>query len=81
MASSIWAVADGARIIDINGEVIAYAVLDILAKPVFGFWLLFAHDKKARTSPTLEGFWAHGASTEGALRVSYTSPHRSDNPY
>jgi bacteriorhodopsin len=65
----IWAVADGARIININGEVIAYAVLDILAKPVFGIWLLTAHDKKARSSPTLEGFWAHGASTEGALRV------------
>ncbi|KAK9418413.1 putative Opsin-1 [Seiridium unicorne] len=65
----IWGVADGARIVGVDGEIIAYAVLDILAKPVFGFWLLTTHDKNSSTSPSVEGFWAHGASNEGTLRV------------
>lgn len=65
----VWAVADGARIVNINGEIIAYAILDILAKPVFGFWLLTTHDKNSQSSLSVDGFWAHGASSEGALRV------------
>lgn len=42
--SSIWGIADGSRHIDVDAEIVAYAVLDVLAKPVFGFWLLFTHD-------------------------------------
>ena len=41
---SIWGIADGSRNINVDAEIIAYAVLDVLAKPVFGFWLLFTHD-------------------------------------
>lgn len=67
---SIWGVAAGARVISVDGEIIAYAILDILAKPVFGFWLLLTHDSMARTSPSVGGFWAHGLSSEGTLRVS-----------
>ena len=44
MLFSIWGVADGSRQIGVDAEIIAYAVLDVLAKPVFGFWLLFTHD-------------------------------------
>jgi bacteriorhodopsin len=69
---SIWGVADGARIVGVDGEIIAYAVLDLLAKPVFGFWLLTTHDKNASSSPSVEGFWAYGASNEGTLRVRIT---------
>lgn len=47
--SSIWGLADGSRTIDVDAEIIAYAVLDILAKPVFGFWLLFTHDSMSAT--------------------------------
>ncbi|KAI0206126.1 hypothetical protein F4808DRAFT_408962 [Astrocystis sublimbata] len=65
----VWGVADGARKVNVDSEIIAYAVLDVLAKPVFGFWLLLTHDSMARTSPSVGGFWAHGLSTEGALRV------------
>ncbi|KAI0406415.1 hypothetical protein F4802DRAFT_95692 [Xylaria palmicola] len=65
----VWAVADGARVVNVDGEIIAYAVLDLLAKPVFGFWLLLTHDSMARTSPSIGGFWAHGLSSEGTLRV------------
>ncbi|KAI1778325.1 opsin-1 [Hypoxylon cercidicola] len=65
----VWGIADGAHRVNVDAEIIAYAVLDVLAKGVFGFWLLIAHDTMARTSPTIDGFWAHGLSHEGALRV------------
>ncbi|KAH8204880.1 hypothetical protein TruAng_000919 [Truncatella angustata] len=65
----IWGVADGARILSVDSEIIAYAVLDVLAKPVFGFWLLTTHDRNTSSSPSIEGFWANGASNEGTLRV------------
>ncbi|ERF71652.1 hypothetical protein EPUS_00641 [Endocarpon pusillum Z07020] len=61
----IWGVADGARVASVDAEIISYAVLDVLAKPVFGFWLLFTHDSMASTSPSVEGFWAHGFGGEG----------------
>ncbi|KAL8815526.1 MAG: hypothetical protein Q9191_008456 [Dirinaria sp. TL-2023a] len=64
----VWGIADGSRNVDVDGEIIAYAVLDILAKPVFGFWLLFTHDNLSN-SASIEGFWAHGISKEGGLRV------------
>jgi bacteriorhodopsin len=47
--SSIWGIAYGSRTIGVDSEIIAYAVLDILAKPVFGFWLLFTHDSISET--------------------------------
>ncbi|KAI4247101.1 MAG: hypothetical protein LQ352_006224 [Teloschistes flavicans] len=64
----IWGIADGSRKIDVDAEIIAYAVLDILAKPVFGFWLLFTHDNFASTA-SIDGFWANGLGKEGTLRV------------
>ncbi|KAI1260915.1 hypothetical protein F5Y18DRAFT_217430 [Xylariaceae sp. FL1019] len=65
----IWGIADGSRSMNVDGEIIAYGILDILAKPVFGFWLLLTHDAMARTTPSLDGFWSHGITSEGALRV------------
>jgi len=62
----VWGIGDGARKWSVDAEIIAYAVLDVLAKPVFGFWLLFAH---ARNAESVEGFWSHGLAAEGALRV------------
>jgi bacteriorhodopsin len=62
----VWGISDGARKWSVDAEIIAYAVLDILAKPVFGFWLLFAHAKNV--SP-IEGFWSHGIATEGNVRL------------
>ncbi|KAI4259494.1 MAG: hypothetical protein L6R42_004543 [Xanthoria sp. 1 TBL-2021] len=64
----IWGIADGSRNINVDSEIIAYAVLDILAKPVFGFWLLFTHDNMS-DSASIEGFWANGLGKEGTLRV------------
>ncbi|KAI0144012.1 opsin-1 [Hypoxylon sp. NC0597] len=65
----IWAVADGARRINVDGEIIAYAVLDVLAKAVFGFWFLLAHDRMARTLPSIDGFWSQGVPYDGSIRV------------
>merc|ERR1712225_131999 len=62
----VWGIGDGARKRSVDAEIIAYAVLDVLAKPVFGFWLLFAHAKNASA---IDGFWAHGLNNEGSLRV------------
>lgn len=41
---SVWGLADGSRNVNVDAEIVSYAILDVLAKPVFGFWLLFTHD-------------------------------------
>ena len=62
--------ADGARIASVDGEIVAYAVLDLLAKPVFGAWLLLAHDRGlAGPALVLDGFWSEGLQGEGVIRV------------
>lgn len=66
----VWGVSEGAHYIDVDSEILAYAVLDVLTKPFFGFWLLFTHDAMAESSITVEGFWANGLANEGAIRVS-----------
>jgi len=63
----VWGISYGARKWCVDFEIIAYAVLDVLAKPVFGFWLLFAHAQNSAAS--IEGFWSHGLSHEGAIRI------------
>ncbi len=62
----VWGIGDGARKWSVDTEIIAYAVLDILAKPVFGFWLLFSH---GRNAVALDGFWSRGLSGEGSIRI------------
>ncbi|PQE17908.1 putative opsin-1 protein [Rutstroemia sp. NJR-2017a WRK4] len=63
----VWGIGDGARKWSVDGEIIAYAILDVLAKPVFGFWLLFAHSGNAATS--IDGWWSHGLGSEGSIRI------------
>ncbi|KAF2110018.1 hypothetical protein BDV96DRAFT_651175 [Lophiotrema nucula] len=65
----VWGIADGARKVSVDGEIIAYAVLDILAKPVFGLWLLLTHARLPETNIDLGGFWSYGAGGEGSLRL------------
>jgi len=65
----IWGLTEGGHVINVDSEIVAYAVLDILAKPVFGFWLLFTHDSMSSTSPSLEGFWSQGFGSQGTLRI------------
>lgn len=66
---SIWGIADGSRNMNVDEEIIAYAVLDILAKPIFGAWLLFTHASMAETNVDIGGFWSHGLGQEGTIRV------------
>jgi len=65
----IWGIANGARKMSVDSEIIAYAILDILAKPVFGAWLLLTHAKMPEIGLDLGGFWSNGVSREGALRL------------
>lgn len=53
----------------VDEEIIAYAVLDILAKPIFGAWLLFTHMSMPETNVEIGGFWSQGLGGEGAIRV------------
>ena len=49
--------------------ILCYSVLDVLAKPVFGAWLLYTHARIPETNIELGGFWANGLGSEGSLRV------------
>lgn len=69
-AHSVWGIADGSRKISVDSEIIAYAVLDLLAKPVFGVWLLVTHAKMPETNIDLGGFWSNGLGREGTLRLN-----------
>ncbi|KAI9810194.1 MAG: hypothetical protein M1827_006640 [Pycnora praestabilis] len=65
----VWGIAEGSRKMTVDAEIISYAVVDILAKPIFGAWLLFTHASMPSTHISLEGFWAHGLSGEGSVRL------------
>jgi bacteriorhodopsin len=66
----VWGIGDGARKLSVDGEILSYAVLDVLAKPVFGFWLLFSHDRIPSAHLHLDGAWSHGfGKRDGAIRV------------
>lgn len=66
---SVWGIADGSRNMTVDHEIIAYAVLDILAKPIFGAWLLFTHASIPEINFELGGFWSEGLGNQGAIRV------------
>lgn len=63
----VWGFGDGSRIVGVDMEIVLYAILDVLAKPVFGFWLLVSHAKIGAAS--IDGFWAHGLGSEGSIRI------------
>jgi len=65
----VWAIADGKRMVSVNTEIIIFAVLDVLAKGVFGAWLLFTYRALPEAEVELGGFWAHGAASEGRIRI------------
>jgi len=45
----VWGAAYGGCIANVDSEILAYAVLDVLAKPVFGLWLLITIDSMSST--------------------------------
>ena len=68
-ACSVWGVAAGAKKVSVDTEIMTYAVLDTLAKTVFGLWLLMAHRGLAETNIDLDGYWSHGLAADGRIRV------------
>ena len=66
---SVWGIADGGRHVNVSGEIIAYAVLDVLAKTIFGLWLLIQHSRISETNVELGCFWSNGLSSEGRIRI------------
>lgn len=58
-----WGLSEGAGILDVDQEIAFYAVLDVLAKGVFGLWLLTGHMNTPESAVPLEGFWISGVST------------------
>jgi bacteriorhodopsin len=65
----IWALAEGSHVLGVNQEIIAYAVLDVLAKGVFGAWLLFTYRSLPESHVEVDGFWGHGFNSEGRIRI------------
>jgi len=61
-----WAIGAGARRWSVSAGILAVAILDILAQPVFGFWLLTQYSDKI---PAVDGFWTNGLNTEGSVRL------------
>lgn len=64
----VWALGDGSRRLSVDSEIVWYAVLDALFKPILGLWLVTSYSRSAE-SVSLDGFWSHGISSEGAVRL------------
>ncbi|KAK4902944.1 hypothetical protein LTR28_001228, partial [Elasticomyces elasticus] len=58
----VWGIADGSRNMSVDAEIISYAILDVMAKPIFGAWLLITHMNMAETNIEIGGFWSQGLS-------------------
>ncbi|KIJ57165.1 hypothetical protein M422DRAFT_149760, partial [Sphaerobolus stellatus SS14] len=54
----VFALGDNAALISPNAEAIAYTVLDVMAKAVFGMWLLFMHKHDSDESAAILPAWA-----------------------
>jgi bacteriorhodopsin len=65
----VWGIMAGTRGVGVDAEIITFAVLDVLAQGVFGAWLIFSWRRVPETRPEVGGFWAHGLSHEGRIRV------------
>ncbi|RMD44310.1 hypothetical protein DV735_g916, partial [Chaetothyriales sp. CBS 134920] len=65
----IWIVTANTNWLSVDNETILYAVLDLLALPFFGFWLLFTYDSLSATNPSVNGFWAYGLGIQGTIRI------------
>jgi bacteriorhodopsin len=65
----VWAIAAGAKHLSVDGEIVTFAVLDVLTKGVFGAWLLLTYQRVTESQVLVGGFWAHGLDSEGHIRV------------
>jgi len=69
MCNSVWGVINGSHKPSVDTEIMIYAILDLLAKPVFGLWLLLSHRALQETNIDLNGWWSHGLAAEGRIRI------------
>jgi len=66
----VWALGEGKGNWSVDAGVVGFAVLDVLAIPVFGAWLLWgARNDLSVSGPIIEGFWSHGLGLEGGIRI------------
>jgi len=65
----VWAIATLGKRTTVDTEILIFAVLDLLVKPVFGFWLLVSNRALAETNIDLAGYWSQGLSAEGRIRI------------
>jgi bacteriorhodopsin len=61
----VWALGEGTGIITPDLEVLTYAILDVSAKAVFGFWLLGVHAAVSEAQVAYPDSWV-----EGGVRLS-----------
>lgn len=52
--------SEGVAILSVDQEIGFYAVLDVLAKGVFGLWLLTGHQNIPEAAVPLHGWWING---------------------
>jgi len=83
----VWALGEGTQKVSVDTEILLYAVvrpplppvvladdeLDILAKGIFGGWLLVAHSRIQESHVPLTGWWIDGS---GALDASEAERRR-----
>lgn len=50
-------------------EILAYAILDVLAKAGFGVWLLLSLRRVPEANVELDGYWSNGVSSQGRIRI------------
>lgn len=56
---------------NVDAEIITYAVLDVLAKAGFGVWLLACLRRVPETNVDLDGYWSNGMGAgEGTIRLN-----------
>lgn len=55
---------------NVDAETVLFAILDIFAQGILGYWILIAHDSAAGTTMYLDGFWSRGIGNEGAIRIT-----------
>ncbi|KAK3305980.1 uncharacterized protein B0T15DRAFT_533967 [Chaetomium strumarium] len=65
----VWGITTLARRTNVDTEIIIFAILDALALPVFGLWLLISHRAIAETNLDLGGYWSQGVPAEGRIRI------------
>jgi len=68
----VWALAEGTNFLSVDQEILAYAILDVAAKAVFGAALLYSHAAIAEANVSLPSSWTEPAGSSngyGAIRI------------